>query len=396
LRVDRFEHVRAAIGYNAAGDLIGKIGARLRKLRRDGAVARLSTDALGFAFDAADEESARRTAIEILAALERPVSLSGHRIDVSLTIGLAADSVLMARALSLIDRANVALDQARAANRKIAFFDPAAYGDPIANLSLMSDLSHALETGEMELHYQPKLDIRGGAINGIEGLVRWRHPMRGLLAPDVFVPMAEETGHIRALTDWVLARAIEDQAVLAEEGRELSVTVNVAARLLSDEDFAADALAAIHRASGQVCFDITETALIENTDLALKSIERFAAGGVEISIDDYGSGLSSLSYLKQIRAHELKIDKSFIIGLADSQRDALLVRSTIELAHSLGLRVTAEGVEERTALALLAGMGCDRAQGFLIAHPMPLNDLLRFLDDDRPIRELAKARGEAA
>jgi EAL domain-containing protein (putative c-di-GMP-specific phosphodiesterase class I)/GGDEF domain-containing protein len=396
LGVDRFAHIRTAIGYNAAGDLIGKIGARLRKFRPDGAVARLSTEALGLAFDAADEESARRAAIEILAALERPVSLSGHRVDVNLTIGLAADSVHLARALSLIDRANVALDQARATHRKVAFFDSAAYGDPLSNLSLMSDMGHALESGEMQVCYEPKLDIRAAKITGVEALVGWRHPTRGVIEAEVFEPMAEETGHIRGLTEWVLARVVEDQAALAARGRDLSISVNVSGRLLTDDDFAAAAIAAARSAPGKICFEVAETALIENTASKLKSIDRLARAGPEIAIDNYGAGLSGMSYLKRTCAHELKIDKELVFGVQESERDALFIRSTIDLAHSLGLKITAEGVEEPDVLAALAGMGCDRVQGRLISAPLPLNELLRFLEDDHRVRRLVRGRGEAA
>ena len=195
--------------------------------------------------------------------------------------------------------------------------------------------------------------------------------------------MAEQTGHIRALTDWVLAQALADQREMRAAGHDLSVSVNISGRLLDDADFADRALEMIAESDGDICFEITETAVIENPELALSLIDRFASAGVAISIDDYGAGLSSLAYLKLIRANELKIDKSFVFSMADSQRDALLVRSTVDLAHSLGLKVTAEGVETPTALALLSGMGCDIAQGYLIARPMPLNKLLIFMAEEK-------------
>jgi EAL domain-containing protein (putative c-di-GMP-specific phosphodiesterase class I) len=179
-----------------------------------------------------------------------------------------------------------------------------------------------------------------------------------------------------------LARAIEDQGILAAAGHDLMVSVNLSGRLLNDPDFARVALDMVKGAAGKLCFEITETAVMENPELALMLIDQFAEAGVAISIDDYGAGLSSLTYLKQIRADELKIDKSFIFAISDGQRDALLVRSTIDLAHSLGLKVTAEGVETETALALLAGMGCDQAQGYYIGRPMPLRDLLNVLTQD--------------
>jgi EAL domain-containing protein (putative c-di-GMP-specific phosphodiesterase class I) len=213
----------------------------------------------------------------------------------------------------------------------------------------------------------------------VEALARWRHPVRGGVAPDEFIPLAEQTGHIRTLTEHVMALAIAQQAALSAAGHDLAMSVNVSGRLVGDPEFAEEVLMMTGAAVGEICLEITETAVIDNPALALQMIDRFASAGLKISIDDYGSGLSSLAYLKQIRAHELKIDKAFIIGMAEGQKDALLVRSTIDLAHSLGLKVTAEGVETASAHALLAGMGCDLAQGYLIARPMPLEALVAFL-----------------
>ena len=221
-----------------------------------------------------------------------------------------------------------------------------------------------------------------GRTTGAEALVRWQHPTRGLVPPDAFIAMAEETGNIRALTDFVLSLAIAQQAQLKAQGFDLAISVNMSGRLVGDSEFAEAALAMARQAQGELCLEITETAVITNPQLALAHIERFADAGLKISIDDYGAGLSSLAYLKLIKANELKIDKAFVIGIGQSGKDALLVRSTIDLAHSLGLKVTAEGVETPTALSLLAGMGCDLAQGYGIARPMALADLVAFLHNE--------------
>ena len=382
LGVDRFDHVRGAIGFGLAADLIGEIGQRLKLLHPGDPLARLSTEVLGIGFLARDAQAAKRTAIQLLAELEAPLSLGDNTIDVSLTIGLALQGEHDELVPSIVERATIALDQARAARVKTAVFDPEVYGDPSKNLSLMSEMLAGLGQGQMILHHQPKLDLRAGKVTGVEVLIRWRHPTRGLIAPDHFIPMAEETGHIGALTEWVLARSLEEQALIRHHGHELMMSVNLSGRLLGDPTFAAVALDMVRGAPGALCFEITETAVIDNPEIGLKTIDRFKAAGIGISIDDYGSGLSSLAYLKQIRADELKIDKAFVLKVDESQRDALLVRSTIDLAHSLGLKVTAEGVETATALSLLAGMGCDLAQGYLIARPMPLKELLMFLSQE--------------
>ncbi|MBP8246856.1 MAG: EAL domain-containing protein [Phenylobacterium sp.] len=381
LGVDRFAHVRGAIGYAPAAQVIREVGERLAGLQPRGLVARLSTDVLALAFEAAGEPAAEALMLHLLGDLEQPLHIGGDAIDVALTVGLAP--VLASDAPgATIERANIGFDQARAARRKIAFFDAEAYGDPSSNLALMSGMLWAIRSGHIELYHQPKFDLRSRTVNAVEGLVRWRHPTRGLLRPDLFIPMAEETGHIRTLTDWVLRQAIEDQAKLAEQGHVVEMSVNISGRLLGDLDFADLVDRMAPEAVGKLCFEITETAVIENPDVALQVLDRFRAAGVSISIDDFGTGLSSLAYLKQIRGQELKIDRSLIMDVTESQRDALIVRSTIDLAHSLGLKVTAEGVEKADAFQLLAAMGCDAIQGYLIAKPQSLGELLIFMRDD--------------
>jgi diguanylate cyclase len=236
-----------------------------------------------------------------------------------------------------------------------------------------------IRSGDVTLHYQPKYDVGAGRITGAEALTRWRHPTRGMIPPDLFIGMTEETGHIRGLTEWALRQTIDDQAKLRAAGHEITLSVNISGRLLSDEGFAEAALARITEAKANLCFEITETAVMDDPQLALKLIERYASAGISVSIDDYGSGLSSLAYLKRIRADELKIDKDFVVTATESQRDALLVKSTIDLAHGLGMKVTAEGVETAASFALLSVMGCDRVQGYLIGKPAPLSDLIETL-----------------
>jgi EAL domain-containing protein (putative c-di-GMP-specific phosphodiesterase class I) len=307
--------------------------------------------------------------------------VGGEDIDVALSVGIAP---LEDGAVGpAIERAVVGLDQARAARRKMGMFDPQAYGDPAENLSLMSSLVTGIQDGQLELWHQPKFDMRRRSVTGAEALVRWNHPTRGMIFPDVFISMAEETGHIRALTEWVVRQAVADQRALAEVGHRVDVAVNISGRILGEPDFVDFVAEALKPAVGQICFEITETAVIENPDMALKMLDRFADLGVSIAIDDFGAGLSSLAYLKRIRGHELKIDRSIVQDVAGSQRDALIVRSTIDLAHSLGLKVVAEGIETNDQFSLLSAMGCDQAQGYLVARPMPLRRLFDFLNEDR-------------
>ena len=378
--VDRFEIVRNAIGYDSMAQLVGALGSRLSSAAGGARVARVAAGAVGVILDAENDEQAIEQATRLCAAADVPVKLIGATVDAALSAGVGRARGDKGGVDSVVDRAGIGLDQARAAHRKAALFDATAYGDPVGNLSLIGELMGALETAQVWMAYQPKYDLRADAITGVEALMRWNHPRRGFVSPDLFITMAEETGQIRALTEWAVRQSIADQKTLAEAGHAVTMSVNISGRLLSDESFADFALHEVETSGADLCFEITETAVIDNPEIALGIIERFSAAGVAVSIDDYGSGLSSLAYLKRIRADELKIDKAFVLSLDESSRDALLVKSTIDLAHSLGLKVTAEGVETPTALALLRGMGCDNAQGYLIARPLPLVGLIERLE----------------
>lgn len=253
-------------------------------------------------------------------------------------------------------------------------------GVPESSGNLADDLDAAIVRGELFLVHQPKVRARTGDVASVETLVRWQHPKRGLVGPNDFIGLAEERGEMRRITEWVILHAISEQRSLITCGHTLPFNVNISARVLADRDFADWAIAAVRDASGPIGFEITETAMIADPQGALRNLHLFADAGISIAIDDYGAGLSSLAYLKQLPAHELKIDRMFISGLSSSHRDPLLVRSTIDLAHALDMEVTAEGVDSPAALALLKVMGCDTIQGFLLAMPMPLGELRTYLD----------------
>lgn len=384
--IDRFQMIRGAIGYQLTNDLISEIGARLAGFH----AARIANDVLGCIFHIASEDAAREKGGLLLLEAEEPVLLGENTLDVNVSIGVAMIGVPADAPRMLVERANIALDQARAARQKVQLFDESAYVHVADNVSLMGDMMRALHNGEMSVALQPKYDIRTRSVSGAELLVRWRHPVRGLVAPDLFIGMAEETGVIGVLTEWTLRQAIAAQMRLMAEGFAPSIAVNISGRLLDDAAFIAVAKRLIEEASGQICLEITETATIGNQEAGLRNVAELKALGAHIALDDYGQGLSSLTYLRRFPADELKIDKTFVLRLGESRRDALLVKSTVDLAHSLGLQVTAEGVETEAALAALSAMGCDFAQGYLIAKPMPEADFLRFM------REMATAEARSA
>lgn len=383
LGVNRFDQVRAAIGHSLSARLIGEIAGRIRASNGQLMVGRATTDSIAVVFTADGRDAAQaiiHTAMEIAS---QSVLLDGDRIDVMMTAGLACDAEDADTHLSLLERAEVGVEQARARRASLAWFDRTAYGDPSSALSLMSSMIHGMTNGELFLVHQPKFDLRDDRVKSAEALLRWRHPARGMIRPDYFVGMAEETGHIRPLTDWVIDRAIADQRKFEKAGHEIAISVNVSGRLITNEQFAERALRQVRRSGARLCFEITETAVIDNPKLALDVMNEMRAAGVGISIDDYGSGLSSLSYLRAIPAQELKIDKLFVQNLQQGNSDAFMVKSTIDLAHSLGMKFTAEGVETPEIMAMLRAMGADLIQGYYIAKPLTVDDFLAFMREDK-------------
>jgi EAL domain-containing protein (putative c-di-GMP-specific phosphodiesterase class I) len=375
-----------------------EVARKLEVLRPGDFVARLSSSALGFSFRAADPAAAAAVVAAVRTAFERePIAIGANAVDIRLTVGHAGYPEHAEDARTLVERAQIALDQARAAATGAARFDPESERATAGNLALLSELRRGLELGEVALHHQPKLDLRKGEVTGVECLLRWTHPTRGAVAPDAFIPLAEETGLIGALTEWVLARALDDHRRYAEAGHDIRMAVNVSARSLINPGFA-DAVAAALRDRGvapeRLTLEITETAVMDRPDVAFATLERLKSLGVILAIDDYGTGLSSLAYLKRLPVHELKIDKSFVLNLSKDKNDAVLVRSTIELGHSLGLKVVAEGVENQASLELLALFGCDYAQGFHIGRPTTLPAMLDSLaQPEKPLRLTRRSTG---
>ena len=388
--IERFAHIRAVWGVTYAHTLVGRLQAILAGIFERAYIARLSADTIGLTLNSCSAEQALPLAKAIFARLAKRIKVTDDQsLDVMVTLGVYHIGNARPTSDEMIERALIALDQARAAKSSIVLFDPRIYSELADNLLLTDQLYAALQQRAMQVYYQPKFSYRENRITSVEALVRWQHPERGFVSPQRFVQIAEETGCIRDLTLQVLQTCLADQQRLKDAGIELGISINYSGRLLSDENFNARTLALCDQAVGPICLEITETAVIEDPTIGLAAINTFVSHGLEISIDDFGTGLSSLAYLKQIPAHELKIDRSFIMEIESGQRDALLVRSSIELAHGLGMKVTAEGVETGTAFTLLQAMGCDMAQGYGIARPMAFDKLIPFLEDfarkDEPV-----------
>lgn len=381
LSIDRFTAIRTAIGSQQAAVLLEQAARRLEYTLRRATVGRLSPDVVGVALRAQSLAEAADLLTTACEAFSEPLTVGQSRVDIRFTVGLAAAPEHASDAHALIERAQVALDQARLNRRPLAMFDAAAERAAAGGLALLSELRAGLDNGAVWLAHQPKLDLRSGAWTGVECLMRWTHVERGPAPPDTFIPLLEETGAVDAVTTWVLERALIERGKLARAGMDFNVAVNVSARSLSEPGFAermAGVVIAKDVEPAVVTLEITETALMAKPDVALDNIEGFKRAGFRVAIDDYGAGMSSLSYLKRIPADELKIDQAFVRFMAQNKTDAVLVRSTIELAHSLGLKVVAEGVEDAQALEMLRSFGCDYAQGYFIARPMPVERLLEI------------------
>ncbi len=292
--------------------------------------------------------------------------------------------------LRLLEAAETALERAGSEGGQYAI-DLSVAGQSVDRLTLIAELPRAIAAGEMFLHYQPKVNVRRQQVASAEALIRWQHPERGLVLPGDFIAAAEESGQIGQLTLWTLRKVIADQRALAAQGHDIPLFLNISGMLLADVGFIEETCAIITaHPEAKLGFEITETAVIRDPQSAIRHLQQFADHGVVLAIDDYGAGLSSLAYLKQLPAKELKIDKMFVTQLTSSHRDPLIVRSTIDLAHALEMEVTAEGVETPAALALLSVMGCDLVQGYLISRPVPFAALCAYLgEQDRLVETMA-------
>ena len=318
--------------------------------------------------------------VEFEALFAKPIAFDAEPYLVEIAVGAAATRVGECDEVRLIEEAEHALADARVEHRPIVRDTTRASG-AVDRIALVRELPAAIRQGELFLQYQPKLHVRRQEVNSLEALIRWRHPARGLILPGNFIPLAEQSRDIGPLTLWTIRQVIEDQRRLAAAGHELRVFINIAGVLLTDTAFVRQACALVQGGGTAIGFEITETSVIRDPQSAIAHLKVFADIGIVIAIDDYGAGLSSLAYLKQLPARELKIDKLFVTQLTSSNRDPLIVRSTIDLAHALEMEVVAEGVETAAALALLSVMGCDMVQGFLISRPIGIDAVFAFLSE---------------
>jgi diguanylate cyclase (GGDEF)-like protein len=379
----RFKDINDSLGHSGGDELLNQVSARLRHVSRNtDMVARFGGNKFAVFLNHSDANSVDVISKKLLSALEPAFEVSGHYLYMRGTLGMALCPQHATDALTLVQKAEIAMYQAKDAARDFAVYSAAADTGSIEHLDLANDLRYAIEDDQLELYYQPQLDLRNGIITGVEALCRWTHPKYGFVPPDKFIDIAERTGLIKQLTEWVLKTAIKHCAHWHRTGREIQVSINLSARNLHDEDLVqqvAHLLDHWHVPPQHVALEITETAMMSDPNHARTLLKRLDALGVRISIDDFGTGYSSLGYLKQLPVDEIKIDRSFVLNMTNDENDASIVRATIGLAHDLGLEVVAEGIEDETTQNRLRDWGCDIAQGYHIGRPMPQENLMQLL-----------------
>lgn len=389
IKIDRFGELRRHLGYATANTILGQMSDRLVEAIPSASIGRLNRSTIEFAFASEDAIAAKAMLVALADSLEQRLSAGGVEFKLSVKIGAVS---LGGGAIDdeAVDLAAAAVADAHQERERVHLLSSTGTRTaPENSMQLLRDLPGAMASGQLQVHYQPKLRTRTNSIEAAEGLLRWDHPTLGPIAIEPFIRMAEETGAIAGLTEWVVGRAIIDRGILEGDGHDIILWINLSGALLPDDHFAAKLLKMAQGSESKIGLEITETAVIGDPDRALANLEAFHTAGLKIAIDDYGSGLSSLAYLKQLPAQELKIDRLFIKELISSHRDPLLVRSSIDLAHALEMEVTAEGVDNAMALALLKVMGCDLVQGYHIAPALPLSELRAFLCDRERIDRLA-------
>jgi diguanylate cyclase (GGDEF)-like protein len=384
LDLDRFKEVNDTFGHAHGDALLQEVGRRLLTGVRDAdTVARVGGDEFVILIgDLASEEAALEVASRVASLFDESFNVNDVRLDVEASIGVAVFPTHGESFEELLQRADIAMYAAKATHVGPTMYLPALDVHSPERLALLGDLRTAIDRDELLLHFQPKLNLRSGEIEGFEALVRWQHPDRGLVPPDEFIPLAERTGLIHPLTRWVLEHAVAQSRGWLDQGLRMPVAVNVSARSVLDPNFPTVVAAILddHDLPASLLdLEITETAMVADPNRAREVVTALAKLGVQLSIDDFGVGYTSLSHLKRLPVHELKIDRSFVANMNVDENDAVIVRSTVDLGRNLGLRVVAEGVESAEVSDLLLEIGCDLAQGYYFAGPMPAAEVTDWL-----------------
>ncbi|WP_374355579.1 EAL domain-containing protein [Chitinimonas sp.] len=391
--LDRFQQINDTLGHPTGDRVLVEVAARLAEAVRDhDVVARLSGDEYALLLPGIPSTEALHTISRIHTVFDRRFELDGRPLDLRASIGAASYPEHGSDAIDLLRCADLAMYRAKRGGERQAIYDPSYRTFRQEHLSLLGDLQLAVERNELTVYYQPKVSLHTGEANEAEALVRWIHPERGFVPPGDFIPFAEQTGYISEVTRWVLRHVMDEAGRWAKAGAPVKVSVNLSTRDLLDPSlvaFVADGLARAGLPPALLCLEITESGFMEDPSHALGILKQLRGLGVGLAIDDYGTGFSSLAYLRQLPITELKIDRAFVLELDHNQSDAMIVRSTIELGHRLGLKVVAEGVETQAIVDVLRSMDCDLIQGYFYSKPLPVQAFIDW-------RQQRAAAGQAA
>ncbi len=393
--LDRFKWVNDTLGHDAGDVLLIEVARRLKAtVRTSDTVARLGGDEFVLLMGGG-LKAAESVAKHVLDAMKTPARLQDQMVDIGMSIGIAVYPDHGRDTLSLMRHADSAMYSAKRKQAGRSVYEAGNRSDrPSPNaLSMLGEMRVGLEKKQFVLEYQPKLDLNTGLIKGLEGLVRWRHPQRGLIAPTDFIPLAEQTGFMRELTFWVVAEGAKFAARIARENLETQVSVNVSAQDIENPAFA-ESIAKILRDEKldpkRLCLEITESGVLSETENAMNNLRSIADLGVRLAVDDFGTGYASLKQLQNLPVTELKIDRSFVSGMHQNRGNSTIVKSTIEMAGELGMRVVAEGVETVEELRVLAKMGCDEAQGYYLSKPLPGTEVIAWIKMRHSLHETSR------
>jgi EAL domain-containing protein (putative c-di-GMP-specific phosphodiesterase class I) len=332
-------------------------------------------------------EEAKRIAEKILKAFDEAIVIGEHSLDVRASIGIAGYPADSDDADALMRHADLAMYAAKRGNLGLAVYEAAHGRHRMEQLSLLSELRRAIEQEELRLAYQPKIDIRTGQVVGAEALVRWQHPDRGFVLPADFIPFAEQTGFIKSITRWVIEAAAQQCARWSALGMSLKLVINISVQDLLDPGMPEAILAALQRntvSNRSLGLEITESGVMQDQAAAITVLKRLRALDIDLAVDDFGTGHSSLAYVKELQVTELKIDRSFVRNLVQDDKDRAIVLSIIELAHNLDLTVVAEGVEDKSSLEVLHKLGCDLVQGYVFAKPLAEKEFRDWFAEWKP------------
>jgi len=396
LDLDRFKAINDTLGHQVGDIMLRDLAQRLSEpLRRSDTIARLGGDEFAILLPpGGDMKRARRVAQRLRKALEKPFLVEGLSLEVSGSLGIAVYPEHAETADGLLQCADVAMYMAKHEQAGIAVYNAAKDHNSVRYLTLTGELRQAIETGQLSFHYQPKLDLRASRVTGVEALARWNHPTHGFIPPEEFILQAEQTGLIQPLTLWAFNTALAQLCAWRDAGLEIDVAINLSARNLHDGNVP-ELLNGLLRhwriEPHWLTVEVTESAIMIDPETAMQVCQGIRALGLKLALDDFGTGHSSLGYLKRLPLNELKIDKSFVFKMTEDDNDAAIVRSTIDLAHNLGLEVVAEGVESEAHAQLLRSLGCERAQGYLFSKPLPADQATQWLLDAVPPAERAES-----